>query len=715
MIKDKKGFTLIELLVVIALTISILGITIVSFINVSERKKTESWQQVKGQVETAAKEYFTANEYLFEGLSEGAYGTISVGKLVEEDYLNKIVNPETGKAISKCAVVKITKNGNKYTSEFVEDYETDINGNCDSKNNVVVSEPGAPSIDPKIMGTKGQNSWYISNVEIDLDIKTNNNGAIKEVDVRSSICSKNANDNNKLNCTNNGTGEVFVTVTNNSNRSVSWQQDIKIDSKTPNAPTLNVTKGNSGTNGWYTSFVTINAASTCQNVSGCTLFDGNTQKSSYANNASISYNFNEIGNTAGITKSSKICSNAGLCSGVASKGVKVDSTVPTAYLTMKQKPSSAALEPTFPGISNLPNYSNGTWLSGYVYLQTGHNTAGPSGMSISCSDSRYPNNPFLTWRNVADEGTTTIGCTATTGAGLTNSITRYVNLDRTAPTFNVVMKKKNNGTDISDGSGLSNYDGSSWYNGYVFTGVAQRNDNLSGVKSTVYTTTGATTNTSNASGAYRNINAEGKSTIAYTVCDNANNCSSISKNIYLERTVTLRLDLDKMKYTKGTNGKYIFAGKNEGCSSTGKNCYYSPNAYRGCNKYSSSNTAGCYIGDPRNSSTRDRGYIAISCKNVNDFARYFYVSSVRFNNVKIEMPLGKTVNGYSGGDLKEDLNQVSYRKDCSFSGGYNKNCGSAANGAVPNFTIHHYYFQSNSGAKSNEVVLYTRYSDNCGY
>ena len=61
--KKKNGFTLIELLVVIALMLSILGIAVVSLINTSNKKKKESWEQVKGQIETAAVEYFTANEY----------------------------------------------------------------------------------------------------------------------------------------------------------------------------------------------------------------------------------------------------------------------------------------------------------------------------------------------------------------------------------------------------------------------------------------------------------------------------------------------------------------------------------------------------------------------------------------------------------------------------------------------------------------------------
>ena len=147
--KKKNGFTLIELLAVIALMLSILGIAVVSLINTSNRKKKESWEQVKGQIETAAVKYFTANEYLFEGLQNGSIGTISVGKLVKEDYLNKVTNPDTGKAVSMCALVNITKDGEKYNATFDNNSSESQEVECENKNIITVSEPGAPEFDIK--------------------------------------------------------------------------------------------------------------------------------------------------------------------------------------------------------------------------------------------------------------------------------------------------------------------------------------------------------------------------------------------------------------------------------------------------------------------------------------------------------------------------------------------------------------------------------------
>lgn len=142
MMKKKNGFTLIELLVVIALMLSILGIAIVSLTGISDKKKKEAWKEVINQIETAATEYFTANEYLFEGLENGFTGTISVGRLVNEDYLNAVTNPVTEKKVSKCAIVNVTKNGDKYTSSFDEGTIDSTSSNCDSQSLLITSNVG---------------------------------------------------------------------------------------------------------------------------------------------------------------------------------------------------------------------------------------------------------------------------------------------------------------------------------------------------------------------------------------------------------------------------------------------------------------------------------------------------------------------------------------------------------------------------------------------
>lgn len=148
---NNKGFTLVELLIVIVLMISILVLAIVSFTNISEGKRSESWSYVKEQIETAAEEYLTSNEYLFEGFNENenASGTVSLGKLVSLGYLNTVTDPRTGDALSKCTIIKITKNNGVLTASLDE---TTIDSNkeqCDKdstiNSTIVIKEEKAPT------------------------------------------------------------------------------------------------------------------------------------------------------------------------------------------------------------------------------------------------------------------------------------------------------------------------------------------------------------------------------------------------------------------------------------------------------------------------------------------------------------------------------------------------------------------------------------------
>lgn len=120
--KSNKGFTLIELLVVIAIMGSILVLAIASLNKISKAKKKESYQKVKNQVEVAAEQYINANEYRLEGMNNGDIYKISVGRLINEDYLNTLTNPVTGKKINKCDYIEITKkNAKKYEYKYIED------------------------------------------------------------------------------------------------------------------------------------------------------------------------------------------------------------------------------------------------------------------------------------------------------------------------------------------------------------------------------------------------------------------------------------------------------------------------------------------------------------------------------------------------------------------------------------------------------------------
>lgn len=201
---NQKGFTLIELLVTIALMLSILGIAIVSFINISNRKKEETWTQVKDQIETAATEYFTANEYLFEGLSDRTSGSITVGRLVEEDYLGKVIDPRSGTSLDYCSEVSVTKENGKYVATYTGNPVAKVDGKCENENLVQVKDVGGPSGEVnyyKEDDTRLANDGWFNitklgengKLKVCINPSTNGNGAIVNAKVGNKVANKESN------------------------------------------------------------------------------------------------------------------------------------------------------------------------------------------------------------------------------------------------------------------------------------------------------------------------------------------------------------------------------------------------------------------------------------------------------------------------------------------------------------------------------------------
>ena len=187
--KNKKGFTLIELLVVIVLMISILIISIISLISISNRKKEEALESIINQIEVASENYFENNRYLYEDLTDDLTGTISVGKLVEEDYINKITNPVTNKNISYCAMVNVKRKKGKFTFNFDRSTIDSQKGNCNLVNSLEVKEYGGP--DANLIyyyNNKKQDppNWFNSthlDPKIVIEAYEKDNGKIKDISI----------------------------------------------------------------------------------------------------------------------------------------------------------------------------------------------------------------------------------------------------------------------------------------------------------------------------------------------------------------------------------------------------------------------------------------------------------------------------------------------------------------------------------------------------
>lgn len=181
--KKKNGFTLIELLIAVAIMLTIMGIAIVSFVNISNRKKKEAWNSVKGQIETAANSYIESNLYNYEYLNEGDTATVSVGTLVKDDYLNKVIDPRDGKAVSQCMLVKITKKDGIIETEVDENTKASNKKECDSTYIASYTPNGGPSI-TDISKKCGDSSWPSEGGWCNISISKNKNVSNFEVEAK---------------------------------------------------------------------------------------------------------------------------------------------------------------------------------------------------------------------------------------------------------------------------------------------------------------------------------------------------------------------------------------------------------------------------------------------------------------------------------------------------------------------------------------------------
>lgn len=264
--KTKNGFTLIELLVTIALMLSILGIAIITLVGASNRKKEEAWTSVKEQIETAAVEYLSSNEYLFEGLSDGGIASIPLQTLVELDYINKVTDPRTGKALNECNYVEVTKSKYKYNAT----YKDSDDKSCTTGSVLTITEPGAPTLNVDVTELSikkliSNTVWYKDGAKF--DASTDKGASIKSCYTTSNSDCNPQNDNSILELDYTGKSKISqiracFKATNSSNKSTKECVSVNVDNT---APTCTVS---SSANGWTKNDVTITGKCS-DSESGC--------------------------------------------------------------------------------------------------------------------------------------------------------------------------------------------------------------------------------------------------------------------------------------------------------------------------------------------------------------------------------------------------------------------------------------------------------------
>lgn len=264
--KKKNGFTLIELLVTIALMLSILGIAIITLVGASNRKKEEAWTSVKEQIETAAVEYLSSNEYLFEGLSDETTASIPLQTLVELDYINKVTDPRTGKALNECNYVEVTKSKYKYNAT----YKDSDDKSCTTGSVLKITEPGAPTLNVDVTELSikkliSNTVWYKDGAKF--DASTDRGASITSCYTTSNGDCDPQNDNFSLELDYTGKSKISqiracFKATNSSNKSTKECVSINVDNT---APTCAVS---SNPNIWTNKDVTITGKCS-DSESGC--------------------------------------------------------------------------------------------------------------------------------------------------------------------------------------------------------------------------------------------------------------------------------------------------------------------------------------------------------------------------------------------------------------------------------------------------------------
>lgn len=133
---------------------------------------------------------------------------------------------------------------------------------------------------------------------------------------------------------------------------------------------------------------------------------------------------------------------------------------------------------------------------------------------------------------IEDEGYRIGKLTIKDSSGHTSIVKVTAKIDKTAPstpTTVSMFKWSDNNKEPSSTSGLKSYSNNTWSNKKIFTMPSGSTDKASGNIYYQVTTTGKTTNIKDTKVTYRNIEAEGTSTVKYRACDEAGNCSAYSQ------------------------------------------------------------------------------------------------------------------------------------------------------------------------------------------
>jgi hypothetical protein len=303
------------------------------------------------------------------------------------------------------------------------------------------------------------NGWSKTNFDINIETTDLESGIsnYKYCQTTTASCTPSTTVNNASGVvtitTESATNKVCVQAYDNANNSseVVCTNSYKLDKTAPTAGTISLS-GTLGSNGWYTSNVTVNKT------------DGSDTLSGHATTLSHTSITSE---TTGITVTLTTTDQAGNTA-TRTELVKVDKTNPTV--------------PTFMGMTfadGVTNYTNNTWTNNNVYMY-----GGISGSTDSNGVVKYQiSSDNVTWVDysylytnplygLTTEGTQYRYARAVDAAGnVSGVLTKTIKIDKTPPTVPTFM-----GMTFSDG--VTNYTNNTWTknNVYMYGGISGSTD-----------------------------------------------------------------------------------------------------------------------------------------------------------------------------------------------------------------------------------------------
>jgi len=580
--KNNKGFTITELLVIVAIMLSVLGIAIYGYSKISEKQKLEARKRVYEQVESAAEQYFATNEYIKNDLTDNKFAYVSVGTLVESDYMNVVIDPVTGKQLDNCTIVKVssTEAGIVYNvltdEKEVEEAKQILGNNKTCKYEPIVVDPKLTRLTVNIyeaekgcakgelldwktyLGTETNEEWFANegkwfnttNAPLGLVVEfvTSDKSSITySLDGEESKVIKN---NERICITKDKKELKLSTIYGNNVESIT---KVNLDKTNPIC-TLNA-DGTNGTNGWFISNVNINFKSKTDNLNVI---------SSYGLSTTTYNNTNKLNSLtlASDTKSQSYygavkdeAGNIGKCSIV----VKRDTEVPTVALNAYSGTDSVinSLDTTAKVDNAIKNNTvtllANSWVNRKVVLRSSANDSISGLAKVECVDPR-DKSTFKDFRRIMDtsEGELSFSCVAYDNAGnkSNNGSNNQIAIKRdlTPPTLKI------NSYASADENGAVNktskiaYTSDTWYKGWAWV-EAVAEDTLSNVIITYVRKKG----TLGGSGE-KNLTVDGGKSLTYSdysakegisnyyfkACDVAGNCTgninNIAKIVKLDRT-----------------------------------------------------------------------------------------------------------------------------------------------------------------------------------